>query len=255
MDAFSFGPKALQLLDEYIRVGGFPHAVLLDSVDDKRAYVRSVVAEIMEKDIRRKAKVRHLAVFERVMDYIINNFGATTSIKNIRDYFANVEGIAINEDTVARYIRILENAKVISRCPRFDMKSRRSLSGEQKYYLADLGIYFSRNTDNRINYGPVLENLVYNYARSRGYSASVGRFGKLECDFILRKGFMEYAYVQVAYMMLGSRTTEDREYRPLESIRDNYPKFVLTMDYLPQMRNGIVHANLAEFMEAGRLFA
>ena len=188
------------------------------------------------------------------MGYIINNFAAPTSIKGIRDYFVNVEGLAITEDTVARYIRILENAKIISRCSRFDMKSRKSLAGEQKYYLADLGIYFSRNTDNRINYGPVFENLVYNYAKSRGYAVSVGRIGQLECDFILRRRSFEYAYVQVAYTVLASKATEDREYRPLELTHDNYPKYVLTADTLLQRRNGIVHANIMEFMKDGRLF-
>ena len=241
-------------LEEYILVGGFPHAVLLDTLEDKRKYVEGVVAEIMEKDIRRRAKVRHLSVVERVMGYILNNFAAPTSIKGIRDYFVNVEGLAITEDTVARYIRILENAKVISRCSRFDMKSRRALAGEQKYYLADLGIYFSRNTDNRINYGPVFENLVYNYAKSRGYTASVGRIGQLECAFILRRHSFEYAYTQVAYTILASKTTEDREYRPLELIHDNYPKYVLTADTLLQRRSGIVHANIMEFMKDGKLF-
>ena len=247
-------PSLQAELEEYILVGGFPHAVLLESMEDKRKYVEGVVAEIMEKDIRRRAKVRHLSVFERVMDYVINNFGASTSIKAIRDYFVNVEGVAITEDTVARYIRILESAKVISRCSRFDMKSRKSLAGEQKYYLSDLGIYFSRNTDSRINYGPVLENLVYNYAKSRGYAASVGRIGQLECDFILRRHSFEYAYVQVAYTILASKATEDREYRSLELIHDNYPKYVLTADSLLQRRSGIIHANIMEFMREGRLF-
>lgn len=77
---------------------------------------------------------------------------------------------------------------------------------------------------------------------------SVGRIGRLECDFIIRNESLDYAYVQVAYTIAMSKETEDREYRPLESIRDNYPKYVITTDYLLQRRNGINHINLMEFM-------
>ena len=97
----------------------------------------------------------------------------------------------------------------------------------------------NRYIDNRINYGPVLENIVYRYARSLGYEVSVGRIGKLECDFIMRGRDMGYSYVQVAMTIMGSEKTEDREYRPLEQIRDNYPKFVITRADPIQRRNGI----------------
>ena len=96
------------------------------------------------------------------------------------------------------------------------MKSKKSLTGEKKYYLSDLSFYFTQNTDNRINFGPVLENIVYIYSRSLDYSVSVGRIGKLECDFILRSAENDYSYLQVAYTILQSEETETREYRPLE---------------------------------------
>ena len=134
------------------------------------------------------------------------------------------------------------------------MKSRKSLQGEQKYYLADLSFCFALNTDNRINYGPVLENIVYNYARSLGYEVSVGRIGKLECDFVMRSPEMEYAYVQVAMTIMNDRKTEDREYRPLEQIRDNWPKFVITRNDPIQHRGGIVHENVTELIGEGRTF-
>ncbi len=105
-----------------------------------------------------------------------------------------------------------------------------------------------------INYGPVLENIVYLYARSFDYAISVGRIGKLECDFILRNPEGNYAYMQVAYTIMLSRDTEEREYRPLEAIRDNYEKYVATTDYSLQKRNGIRHINLIDHMEACRPF-
>lgn len=241
-------------LNDYILNGGFPYSLQLDEADAKRTYIENVIREIIEKDIRRKAKVRHPLVFERVMNFVINNFGAPVNVKKIRKYFHDQEKININDNTIARYLQIMENAKVIKSCYRFDMKSKRSLSGEKKYYLADLSFFFTRNTDNRINYGPVLENIIFNYAEIRNYSVSIGKIGKLECDFILRDNQMNYAYVQVSYTILASKETEDREYRPLEMIPDNYPKYVLTADYLLQKRNGIKHENIMEFMKGNKRF-
>ena len=144
--------------------------------------------------------------------------------------------------------------KILHKCERFDLKSRKSISGEQKYYLTDLSFYFSTNTDNRINYGPVLENIVYIYSKAKGYSVSVGRIGKLECDFILRDQKMQYSYIQVAMTILSSLETENREYAPLELIRDNYPKYVVTRNDLIQKRNGIIHLNIGTFMKDGGMF-
>ena len=241
-------------LRSYILEGGFPYVVRLNSLNDKRTYVQSLIDEIYEKDVKRRVRIRNRAAFDAVMRYVVNNFGATTSIQNIVDDFAKT-GVTIKKETVNRYIGALISAKIIMPCERFDMKSRRSISGEKKYYLSDLSFYYAYNTDNRINFGPVLENIVYTYAASRDYTISVGRIGRLECDFILRDNEMNYSYVQVAYTILESRETEDREYRALESIKsDNYPKYLLTTDTLLQKRNGIIHANLIEFIKDGCTF-
>ena len=240
-------------LQSYILEGGFPRTILLDSMAAKRRYVKSVIEEIYDKDIKRRLKIRNKSTFETVQRYIINNFGATTSLKSLKKAIEQT-GTPISEATIARYIKALLDAKILYECPRFDMKSKKSLSGEKKYYLADLSFYYVQNTDNRINYGPVLENITYIYARSHDYSVSVGRIGRLECDFILRDNDMRYSYVQVSYTIALSKETEDREYRPLESIRDNYPKYVVTVDPLLQQRNGIVHINLIDFMKDGKEF-
>lgn len=240
-------------LQNYILEGGFPRAVLIDNLEDKRRYTESVVQEIFEKDIRHRVKIRNRESFETVRQYLINNFGATTSVSNLqRDLEKN--GQKITRQTLARYIQALVDAKVLYECNRFDLKSRKSIAGEKKYYLSDLSFYFALNTDNRINFGSVLENIVYFYARSMGSKVSVGRIGKLECDFIMRDAAMNYSYVQVAYTIAMSRETEEREYKPLEMIRDNYPKYVITTDYLLQKRNGIQHVNLMDFMKAEKTF-
>ena len=240
-------------LNRYILEGGFPRTVLIDDLADKRSYTDSVVGEIFEKDIRRRVKIQNRDTFEAVRHFIVNNFGAPLSISSLQAALEK-SGLAITRQTVAKYIQALTDAKILYACDRFDMKSKRALGGEKKYYLSDLSFYFCENTDNRINYGPVLENIVYFYARSRGYSVSVGRIGSLECDFVLRGRDMDYAYAQVAYTIAQSRETEEREYRALERIRDNYPKYLLTTDYLLQKRNGIRHVNLMEFMKDGAAF-
>ena len=246
-------PNPAAELQKYILEGGFPRTVLLDDISERRTYAKNVVEEIFEKDIRRRVKIRNRETFESIRQYIINNFGATTSVKNLYEDLRK-SGQSVSRQTVARYLKALIDAKVLYECSRFDMKSRKSILGEKKFYLSDLGFFFALNTDNRINYGPVLENVVYFYARSKGYIVSVGRIGNLECDFILRNDTMDYAYVQVAYTILLSKETEDREYRPLETIRDNYPKYVMTTDYLLQKRNGIRHVNLMDFMMTEKNF-
>lgn len=238
--------------EEYLRYGGFPRALTYDDPEAKATYIEEVVAQIVEKGIKARKKVRNVSTFDRVMTYVINNFGVPTSLANLVEHFNNVEGVPVKRETIAGYLRLLESAKVLYKCERFDLKSRRSLRGEEKYYLADLGIYYARNTDARVSYGPSLENVLYVYLRSHGYRVSVGRIGKLECDFICRR-HDDYSYVQVA-MTIADRTVEDREYRPFAYIRDNYPQYLFTLDPLLQRRDGVRHLNLADFMaEEGEL--
>ena len=240
-------------LNNYIIEGGFPRAIFFDSLADKRRYVQGVVQEIFEKDIRRRVKVKDKETFEIVRRYVIGNFGSVTSLGNICDAL-RLQGTKITKNTLSKYVKALVNAKILYECPRFDMKSKRSLKGDKKYYLSDLSFFYADNTDNKINYGPVLENIIYVYSKTFDYSVSVGRFGKFECDFIVRSEDMKYAYLQVAYTIALSKETEDREYRPLESVRDNYPKYVITTDYVLQNRNGIHHVNLMEFISSGKIF-
>ena len=247
-------PNSDQELIHYILEGGFPLTLQYQSLEDKRLYVSSVVDEIYDKDIKKNKKIRKKNIFEKVQTYIINNFGATTSVNALCDYLKK-NGDDVSKITVYNYLKILENAKIISKCERFDMKSKKSLNGEEKYYLTDLSFYFVKNTDNRINYGPVLENIVYNYLKSLGYKISIGKIGKLEVDFIIRNLANDYAYIQVArtidndnYDENGKNMTEEREYRPLESIPDGYSKYLLTMDRLLQKRSGIKHLNIVDMM-------
>lgn len=232
--------------ESYIKNGGFPKALEFDDKNSKELYIKDVVEQIIKKDIKRHNKIKNLYTFEKVLNYIINNFGATTNLENIRKYLNNVDNIPIKQETLYKYIKIIEDAKIIYRCNRFDLKSKKSLRGEQKYYLADLSICYSRSVDKNINYGPVLENIIYTYLRSKGYELSIGKIGNFECDFIARN-YDNYYYIQVA-RTLASEETEEREYRPLYKINDNFPKYIFSLDMLPNKRDGFIHRNIVDFI-------
>jgi hypothetical protein len=249
----SINTNPLQELNSFILEGGFPRSIQFDSLEDKRSYTLGVIKEIFEKDIRRRLKIRDRDAFEIVRNFIINNYGSLISINGIVDGLRK-HGNSISKATVSRYIQALMDAKIIYECSKFDMKSKKIIKGEKKYYLSDLSFYYSLNTDNQFNYGPSLENIVYLYTKSHNYSVSVGRIGKLECDFILRDSKLNYSYIQVSYTIALSKDTEDREYRPLEKIKDNYPKYVATTDYILKKRNGIEHINIIEFMKEDKTF-
>ena len=233
--------------EEYIRNGGFPKSLYYDSYDEKILYTSSVINQIFDKDIKTNNKIKDKALFERIEKYIINNFGAVISIKNIHHYLTEEAKLKTDRRTIKRYLDILEKAKIIYPCDLFDIKSKSVLKGEKKYYLADLSIYYSQNTDNRINYGPVLENIMYLYLKSKNYNLSVGRIGKLECDFIARKDYDSYYYIQVS-KDISNKETEEREYRPFYMIKELYPRYLFTMDLLLQKRDGIIHENIVDFI-------
>lgn len=233
--------------EEYIRNGGFPKSLYYDSYDEKITYTSSVINQIFDKDIKTSNKIKDKALFERIEKFVINNFGAVISIKNIYNYLKDEVKVNVDRRTIKRYLDILEKAKIIYSCELFDIKSKSILKGEKKYYLADLSIYYSQNTDNRINYGPVLENVMYSYLKSKNYKLSVGYIGKLECDFIARANYDDYYYIQVS-KDISNKDTEEREYRPFYMIKELYPRYLFTMDMLLQKRDGVNHVNIVDFI-------
>ena len=233
--------------EEYIRNGGFPKSLYYDNYEEKITYTSSVINQIFDKDIKTSNRINDRALFETIQKFVINNFGAVISIKNIYNYLKKEVKINVDRRTIKRYLDILEKAKIIYSCDLFDIKSKSVLKGERKYYLADLSIYYSQNTDNRINYGPVLENVIYSYLKSKNYKLSVGYIGKLECDFIARANYDDYYYIQVS-KDISDKDTEEREYRPFYMIKELYPRYLFTMDLLLQKRDGINHVNIVDFI-------
>ena len=239
---------------KYILNGGFPKSLEFDDVSSKQTYTRAIVEEIFKKDVKSRHRVSNISAFEKVQDFIINNFSSPISVSNI---VASLKGggIEIKHSTVRNYIRYLKSAKIIYECPNFDTKSKKSIKGDSKYYVSDLSLFFSRNTNNQLNYGPSLENIVYLFFASHNYQVSVGKIGKFECDFILRNEKQEYAYVQVTYSLQGEndQATEKikkREYGPFEHIKDSYPRYIVSLDKYRDQQDGVKHINAVDlFLE------
>ena len=228
--------------NSYIIEGGFPKALEFDDFNAKQLYTSELITEIFNKDVKTRNRISNKALFERVQSYIINNYTSSFSLKNFYDSLIKA-GVKTKLTTIKNYIEILKKAKIIYECNRFDLKSKKSLLREQKYYLADLSLYFSTSVDNSLNYGPSLENLVYLYLVSNGYQVSIGKIGNFECDFIVRKKNGEYAYIQVTYMMTGNQKIKEREYRPFRKIKDGYPRYIISLDIFKDQQEGVHHIN------------
>ena len=233
--------------NEFVLNGGFPKALEFPDVDSRQVYTRGIIEEIFEKDVKKRKRISNIPVFERVQSFLLNNYSSTFSFSNLTEYLRK-EGISFKDATVRGYIEDLKKAKIVYECNRFDLKSKRSIKREQKYYLADLAIYFAMNTDNTINFGPSLENIVYHYLVSHGYQVGVGRIGKLECDFIVRDKKQKYAYIQVTYTLQAgdlesTQKLKEREYRPFRFIKDSYPRYIISLDDFRDQQEGVNHIN------------
>ena len=233
--------------EEYILNGGFPKTIEFDDIQARQTYTRGIISEIFEKDVKTRKRISNVPVYERVQSFLLNNYSAPFSLSNLLECLEK-EGYKTKATTVRGYIEDLKKAKIIYECNRFDLKSKKSLRREQKYYLSDLAIYFAMDTDNRLSYGPSLENMVYLYLASQDYQISIGKIGKLECDFITRNTSGDYAYIQVTYTMQGEdiKATErikEREYRPFRKIRDGYPRYIVSLDRFRDQQEGVHHIN------------
>ena len=234
--------------EEFIREGGFPGSLKYETYEDKLLYTKSIIEQIFNKDIRNHKKIKDKSLFEVIQKFVIGNFGSIISVGSIYNYLTKNNNILVDRRTIKSYIEVLENAKIIYPCDLFDIKSKKVLEREKKYYLADLSIYYALNTDNRINYGPVLENVLFSYLKSRNYSLSVGKIGNLECDFIARRGLDEYFYIQVS-KNIDDKKTEEREYKPFYEIKEMYPRYLFTSDMIFQKNvDGIHNVNIVDFI-------
>lgn len=233
--------------NQYLEYGGLPTVVeLLDNKDTIGPFLEGIYNTVIMKDVIERNEVRDAALLESVLKFIAANIGSIVSTKKISDYLTS-SGRKTTSDTIDNYLKMLENAFIIYKANRYDLKGKMFLKTLEKYYIVDMGIRNKltglRNTD----YGHVLENIVYLELLRRGYDISIGKIGTLEVDFVATKP-SEKIYYQVCATIMDDKTRE-RELRPLKSISDNYPKYILTMDQtIFNDYSGIKVKNIIDFL-------
>lgn len=233
--------------NHYLEFGGLPTVVeLLDRPETIGDFLEGIYNTVLLKDVVDRNNIRDTALLESVLKFVAANVGNIVSTKKISDYLTS-SGRKVTSETIDNYLRMLENAFIIYKANRFDLKGKQYLKTLEKYYIVDIGIRNKltglRNTD----LGHVLENVVYLELIRRGYDITIGKIGTLEVDFVATKT-SEKIYYQVSASILDPSTRE-RELRPLQAISDNYPKVILTMDQMPfDDYEGINVENIINFL-------
>jgi len=235
---------------QFLRYGGLPGLHMLPMVDDQIfQYLNAILNTILLKDVVKRHGVRDVGHLERILAFAFDNCGSPVSSRNIAAFFKNQQ-TRITPDTVLSYLTHLCDAFLLFRSGRFEIKGRRHLEFQDKYYLGDLGLRHALFGYREADIGGLLENVVYLELLRRGYQVKVGVLGQQEIDFVAERHGRRL-YVQVAYL-LASEETLNREFGNLERIQDNYPKVVVSMDEVgPDQRNGIPRMHLLDFLTAG----
>ena len=231
----------------YLRKGGFPVIHTAD-YGEQEAYkiVADIYASVLLRDTIQRFNIRDIELLERVVKYAFDNIGNSFSGKNVADYFKNQKR-KLDVNTIYNYLNALEAAFVLYPTRRYDIKGKELLKTQEKFYLSDVSLLYALlgYTDQKIS--GILENIVFLELKRRRYNVYIGKLGTKEIDFIAEKHGAKL-YIQVAYK-LESQETVNREFSSLLEIRDQYPKFVVTMDEFWQENvEGVRHFYIADFL-------
>ena len=239
-----------QCFQQYLRFGGMPYLSRLNYQEEPvRQYLSDLYDSVQLKDIVKRNKVRDVDLLERILAYVMANVGTTFSAGSLTKFFKS-EQRSVSPETVLNYIRYCCDAYLFYQVKRQDLQGKQILATSEKYYIADHGIREAVFGGNMRDVNLVLENIVFLELLRRGYTVTVGKAGEREVDFVCdRRG--EKLYVQVTYL-LASEETIAREFGVYDSIRDNFPKYVVSMDELDLSRSGIKHRNIRDFLLAER---
>ena len=238
--------KVKEAFQKYVKFGGMPFLHNLDyNFEASMQYLQDLYASIILKDITQRNNIRDTDLLERIINYVVMNIGNTFSATSISKFFKS-ENRKVATETILNYIKACEEAFLVYRVARNDLLGKKILNVNEKYYIADHGIREAMMENNQKNINQKLENIVYFEMLRRGYNVKIGKVDNLEVDFVCKKND-ETIYIQVSYL-LASEDTKEREFSVLENIKDNYPKYVLSMDEFDMSRNGIKHMNLIEFL-------
>lgn len=239
-----------QCFQQYLLFGGMPYLSRLNYQEEPvRQYLSDLYDSVQLKDIIKRNKVRDVDLLERILAYVMANVGTTFSAGSLTKFFKS-EQRSVSPETVLNYIRYCCDAYLFYQVKRQDLQGKQILATSEKYYIADHGIREAVFGGNMRDINLVLENIVFLELLRRGYTVTVGKAGEKEVDFVCdRRG--ETLYVQVTYL-LASEETIAREFGVYDSIRDNFPKYVVSMDELDLSRSGIKHRNIRDFLLAER---
>ena len=239
-----------QCFQQYLLFGGMPYLSRLNYQEEPvRQYLSDLYDSVQLKDIVKRNKVRDVDLLERILAYVMANVGTTFSAGSLAKFFKS-EQRSVSPETVLNYIRYCCDAYLFYRVKRQDLQGKQILATSEKYYIADHGIREAVFGGNMRDINLVLENIVFLELLRRGYTVTVGKAGEKEVDFVCDKRG-ETLYVQVTYL-LASEETIAREFGVYDSIRDNFPKYVVSMDELDLSRSGIKHRNIRDFLLAER---
>lgn len=232
--------------NDYLLYGGLP---IVSYVHDKSA-IRNILSGIFNtviiKDVSKRNAIRDITLLENLIRYIAQNVGSPISSRNISNYL-NSAGRKTSTETIDNYLKMLENAFIIYKANRFDIKGKMYLKTLEKYYIVDTGIRNELLSFKDGDYGHMLENLIYIELLRRGYDVAVGKIDNLEVDFVAQN-YDEKIYYQVSASILDENTKK-RELNPFDHIPDHYEKVILTMDKTPiKDFNGIKNINIIDFL-------
>ena len=238
--------EARELFEHYLVLGGFPLLKYFD-LDSQASvqYLDSLLDTVVVRDVLEHFAIRDVDMFRRILRYCVGNVGRTFSAQSVSRYLKS-EGRAVSVDTVLNYLQHCAEAYLVDKVPRFDVVGKQTLRADEKYYVVDQGLRTALGFDNRADIELALENIVYQELRSRGCKVHVGQRGSREVDFIAQRGAAT-RYIQVSYLLADEATVE-REFGVLESIPDNHPKTVVSMDPVSRGRNGIERVNIVDFL-------
>lgn len=229
---------------DYLRYGGLPLRFSLEEISVE-PYLSDTYDAIVVKDIVQRNQLKDTNILNLLLSFLMDNIGNPLSARSIVFAFA-ANGIKTSVDTVLAYIGYIKNAIIINSVQRYDIKGKKLLTTNEKYYAVDLGLRNVIKSSDEIDFNKLYENIVYLELLSRGYDVKVGKTDDYEIDFIAYKG-KERIYIQVCYL-LASPETINREFGNLEKINDNYPKYVISGDIPDFSRNGIKHFNIVKFL-------
>ncbi|MCG2789824.1 MAG: ATP-binding protein [Actinomycetia bacterium] len=220
------------LFNEFLKFGGMPgiHHIEFKGPEIYQ-YLSAIRDSVALKDVIKRNNIRNVALLEKIMQFVFDNIGNVFSSRKIADYFKK-ERRSLGHETVYNYLKYLENAFIINKVQRFDLRGKRILETNEKYYLTDIGLGHALLGYSEKKINAYLENIVFIELLYRGYDVKIGKFDDYEVDFIAQKS-SERLYIQVCYI-LSDEKVRNREMRPFYKINDNYPKYLLTMDSIPE---------------------